>query len=199
MSRFARQRPRSLPARSTPEEAALTPASACFQDDRAPTYEIPDWDAVYQQITQNYCADLEKVFIGGYSSGAWMEYTTAFARGSKVRPWAPEPAESAKTARRRARFITGDDDGAKRGAQNCGFPSAENCKWYEGCPAAFPVVYCMPAVVTRAATTGTGSAWGTFGGSSRCGPELARAPFKRSRHRDNSPRGSLLDPAFRGR
>jgi poly(3-hydroxybutyrate) depolymerase len=178
-------------------------AGACFADDGANTYEIPYWDAVYKQITDNYCVNLEKVFAGGYSSGAWMAYTTAFARGGKVRGMGAgaggirEKRPPASNIPFAAMLITGEDDGANpvhktkdgttcagteaegcwKGKIICGFPGADTCydtgsahardeilkrngcvgtattqydKWpdchqYMGCPAAFPVVYCMPA------------------------------------------------------
>ncbi|HET9952853.1 MAG TPA: hypothetical protein VFQ61_00035 [Polyangiaceae bacterium] len=60
-------------------------AGACFADDGENTYELPYWDAVYAAVTASYCVDLEKVFIGGFSSGAWMAYTVAFARAGLVR------------------------------------------------------------------------------------------------------------------
>jgi len=178
-------------------------AGACFADDGENTYELPYWDAVYKQITDNYCVDLEKVFAGGYSSGAWMAYTTAFARGGKIRGMGAgaggirEKRPAASTVPFAAFLITGEDDGANpvhktknntpctgteaegcwKGNTICGFPAAADCydtgsahardeilkrngcvgtatvqydKWpdcqqYTGCPAAFPVVYCMPA------------------------------------------------------
>jgi poly(3-hydroxybutyrate) depolymerase len=178
-------------------------AGACFADEGANTYEIPYWDAVYKHVTENYCVDLGKVFIGGYSSGAWMAYTTSFARGGKVRAMGAgaggirEERPTASPVPFAAMLITGEDDGANpvhktkdntscsgteaqgcwKGKTICGFPGAETCydtgsarardeilkrngcvgnattqydKWvdckqYTGCPAAFPVVYCMPA------------------------------------------------------
>lgn len=60
-------------------------AGACFGDDGENNYELPYWDAVYAELTENYCVDLEKVFIGGFSSGAWMSLTVSFARAGLVR------------------------------------------------------------------------------------------------------------------
>lgn len=178
-------------------------AGACFADEYANTYEIPYWDAVYKQVTENYCVDLGKVFIGGYSSGAWMAYTTSFARGGKVRGMGAgaggirEERPAPSNVPFAAMLVTGQDDGGNpvhrtkdgtscngteaegcwKGKVICGFPGAETCydtgsanardeilkrngcvgtataqydKWpdckqYTGCPAAFPVVYCMPA------------------------------------------------------
>ncbi len=62
---------------------------ACFQDDGVNTPDIPYFDAAYADIIANNCVDLEKVFIGGYSSGAWMAYTTGFARGGIIRGIVP--------------------------------------------------------------------------------------------------------------
>jgi poly(3-hydroxybutyrate) depolymerase len=178
-------------------------AGACFADEYENTYEIPYWEAIYKQVTENYCIDLEKVFIGGYSSGAWMAYTTALAKSGKIRGMGAgagglrekhPPRSNIPFA---AMLITGEGDdtnpvhktkdgttcagseaqGCWKGEIICGFPGAETCydtgsahardeilkingcvgtttqqydKWpackqYTGCPAAFPVVYCMPA------------------------------------------------------
>ncbi len=128
-------------------------AGACFGDEYENTYELPYWDAVYKQITENYCVDLEKVFIGGYSSGAWMAYTTSFARSGKVRGMGAgaggirEKRPPASTVPFAAMLITGVDDGGNpihatkngttcaggeaQGCWNgkiiCGFPGAESC------------------------------------------------------------------------
>ena len=176
-------------------------AGACFADEYANTYELQYWDAVYKQVTENYCVDMGKVFIGGYSSGAWMAYSMSFARGGKIRGMgagaggirAERPPESDVPFA--AMMITGLDDGGNpihktknntpcagteaegcwNGQTICGFPGATDCvdtgsaaardhilmrngcvgnateqyaqwpecKKYTGCPAAFPVVYCM--------------------------------------------------------
>jgi hypothetical protein len=177
-------------------------AGACFGDEYENTYELNYWDSVYAEVTASFCVDLEKVFIGGYSSGAWMSYTIAFARGGKVRGMGAgaggirENRPTPSNAPFAAMMITGTDDvgnpvhetkdrtscsgseaeGCWKGEIICGFPGAESCydtgsahardeilkrngcvgtgtapygKWpdcvkYTGCPAAFPVVYCMP-------------------------------------------------------
>ncbi len=176
-------------------------AGACFADEYANTYEIPYLDAVYKAVTENNCVDLEKVFIGGYSSGAWMAYTASFARGGMIRGMGagaggiremrPTPSDVPFAAM----MITGVDDtgnpihktkngttcagteaeGCWGGKIICGTAGATDCydtgsahardeilkrngcigtateqyaqwpecKKYTGCPAAFPVVYCM--------------------------------------------------------
>jgi polyhydroxybutyrate depolymerase len=177
-------------------------AGACFGDEYENTYELNYWDSVYEEVTEGFCVDLEKVFIGGYSSGAWMSYTIAFARGGKVRGMGAgaggirEKRPLPSNIPFAAMMITGADDGGNpvhktkdgttcsgseadgcwKGKIICGFPGAETCydtgsahardeilkrngcvgtatepysKWpdclkYTGCPAEFPVVYCMP-------------------------------------------------------
>ncbi len=178
---------------------------ACFQDEGVNTPDVPYFDSVYNEITTNNCVDLEKVFIGGYSSGAWLAYTMGLARGGIVRGMAAgaggireerwQPPANIPFA---MLGITGTDDGANPvhrtkdgtscagteaegcwgGETICGFPGAEDCfdtgsaaardfilnlngcggsdgpteqwgewpecKKYTNCPAAFPVVYCMP-------------------------------------------------------
>lgn len=177
-------------------------AGACFGDEYENSYEVPYWDSVYKKVTEDFCIDLEKVFIGGYSSGAWMSYTVGFARGGKVRGIGPgaggirEKRPVGSTLPFAAMMVTGAQDGGNpvhktkdgttcagteaqgcwNGKTICGFPGATDCydtgsahardvilmrngcvgtettqyknfpacKQYTGCPAAFPVVYCMP-------------------------------------------------------
>ncbi len=128
-------------------------AGACFGDDGENTYELPYWDAVYAELTDAYCVDLEKVFIGGFSSGAWMSYTVAFARAGLVRGIGTgaggirEKRPEASHVPFAAFLVTGanDDnnpihrtkdgtscsgaeaDGCWKDEIICGFPGAESC------------------------------------------------------------------------
>jgi poly(3-hydroxybutyrate) depolymerase len=38
-----------------------------------------------KEVESNYCVDKGRVFVGGYSSGGWLAYMLAFARGGVVR------------------------------------------------------------------------------------------------------------------
>jgi poly(3-hydroxybutyrate) depolymerase len=126
---------------------------ACFEDDGAKTYEVPYFDAVYKQVTENYCVDLGKVFIGGYSSGAWESYTMGFARGGKIRGIGTgaggirEERPTPSNLPFAAMLVTGFDDntnpyhktkdnaacsgteaeGCFNGKTICGFPGATDC------------------------------------------------------------------------
>jgi polyhydroxybutyrate depolymerase len=58
---------------------------ACFQDDGADTPDLAYFDAVLAELDQTYCFDRGRVFVSGFSSGAWESYMLACARGGVVR------------------------------------------------------------------------------------------------------------------
>jgi hypothetical protein len=53
--------------------------------DDAQTPELPYFDQVLEETLNNYCIDTSKVFMGGYSSGAWLSALISCNRASKVR------------------------------------------------------------------------------------------------------------------
>jgi poly(3-hydroxybutyrate) depolymerase len=57
---------------------------ACFYENGANNPDLPYFDSVLREIEANYCVDRGKVFVGGYSSGGWLSYMLAFARGGSV-------------------------------------------------------------------------------------------------------------------
>ncbi len=148
-------------------------AGACFADGYANTPELSYFDTMLADVEGIFCIDKSKVFIAGYSSGAWDAYTLAFARGGVIRgiataagglrPMRP-PSSNLPFA---ALLLTGAGDtsnpidGPTGGAaardqvlkQNGCVGTATTdwtvlaggaCKQYTGCPAAFPVVWCTP-------------------------------------------------------
>lgn len=159
---------------------------ACFEDGYANTPEVPYFDAIYAEITQNYCVDLEKVFIGGWSSGAWEAYTLGLARGGIIRGIAagagglrksrPTPSNIPIAAM----LLTGLNDGANPIDGETGSAAArdwilnlngcvgtataphagQDCVEYTGCPAEFPVVWCTP---NDGHTGGNGEHWSAVG------------------------------------
>jgi poly(3-hydroxybutyrate) depolymerase len=62
---------------------------ACFSENGANTPDLPYFDSVLKDVETNYCVDKGKVFVGGYSSGGWLSYMLAFARGGVVRGISP--------------------------------------------------------------------------------------------------------------
>jgi poly(3-hydroxybutyrate) depolymerase len=60
-------------------------AGACFADDFVNTPDLPYFDAVLAQLEADYCVDRGKVFVAGFSSGAWETYMLGCARAGVVR------------------------------------------------------------------------------------------------------------------
>lgn len=60
-------------------------SGACFEDGWSDTPDLPYFDAVLAELDQRYCFDRGKVFVSGFSSGAWESYMLACARGGVIR------------------------------------------------------------------------------------------------------------------
>ncbi|HXK16812.1 MAG TPA: hypothetical protein VNG33_03325 [Polyangiaceae bacterium] len=160
---------------------------ACFEDGYANTPEVPYFDAVMADISAKYCVNLEKVFVGGYSSGAWEAVTLGLARGGVIRGIAtgagglrmnrPPPSGIPMAAI----LLTGQGDGTNpidgptgsalardqilmtnkcTGTATMPFAGDADCVQYTGCPAAFPVVWCTPP---GGHTGGSGAHWAAVG------------------------------------
>jgi hypothetical protein len=160
---------------------------ACFEDGYANTPEVPYFDAVMKDISAHYCVNLEKVFVGGYSSGAWEAITLGLARGGVIRGIAtgagglrkerPTPSGIPMAAI----LLTGEGDEANPidgptgsalardeilktnkcvGTNTMPFAADQDCVQYTGCPAAFPVVWCTPA---GGHTEGSAEHWAAVG------------------------------------
>jgi poly(3-hydroxybutyrate) depolymerase len=62
-------------------------APGCFQAVRQGLADSPDgpyFDMALAEIEQKYCVDTAKVFVAGWSSGAWLSNYLACARGSVI-------------------------------------------------------------------------------------------------------------------
>jgi hypothetical protein len=160
---------------------------ACFEDSYANTPEVPYFDAVMAEVSANYCVNLEKVFVGGYSSGAWEAVTLGLARGGVIRGIAtgagglrkdrPMPSGIPMAAI----LLTGQGDDTNPidgptgsalardqilmtnkcvGAATMPFAADGDCVQYTGCPAAFPVVWCTPG---GGHTGGSAQHWAAVG------------------------------------
>jgi poly(3-hydroxybutyrate) depolymerase len=63
-------------------------APGCFQAGRAGLADSPDgpyFDQALAEIEKTYCVDTGKVYVAGYSSGAWLTNYLACARGNVIR------------------------------------------------------------------------------------------------------------------
>lgn len=60
-------------------------AGACFADDFPDTPDLPYFDAMLAEVESAYCVDTGRVFVAGYSSGAWEAIMLGCARGGVVR------------------------------------------------------------------------------------------------------------------
>ena len=160
---------------------------ACFEDGYANTPEVPYFDAVMNDIAAHYCVNLEKVFVGGYSSGAWEAVTLGLARGGVIRGIAtgagglrkdrPMPSGIPMAAI----LLTGQGDGTNPidgptgsalardqilmtnkcvGTATMPFAADKDCVQYTGCPAPFPVVWCTPG---GGHTGGSNEHWAAVG------------------------------------
>jgi len=60
-------------------------AGACFSDDYPNTPDLPYFDAILARLEADYCVDRDRVFVSGFSSGAWETYLLGCARAGVVR------------------------------------------------------------------------------------------------------------------
>lgn len=121
------------------------------------------FDTLYEEFTNNYCVDLDEVYVMGHSLGAWYSNTLACARGDLIRAswtvwWSITPKECRwPTASlimhnpedRLASFSSGEFARDKLVQNNqCGpetkkvWPSRWNCVEYTNCISDAPVVWC---------------------------------------------------------
>jgi poly(3-hydroxybutyrate) depolymerase len=63
----------------------VTANSACFADDAVNTPDLPYFDAVIADLEAKFCIDKSKIFVHGYSSGAWETYMLGCARAGVIR------------------------------------------------------------------------------------------------------------------
>jgi polyhydroxybutyrate depolymerase len=147
---------------------------ACFADDGADTPDLPYFDAIMTEIEKNYCIDKGKVFLGGYSSGAWESITLGLARGGTVVRGISTAAGGLRMNRPTptnlpiaALLLTGGADNTNPatgptgsdlavdlilktngcvGTDTTPWPTCAGCAClkYNGCPSAYPVIRCRP-------------------------------------------------------
>jgi poly(3-hydroxybutyrate) depolymerase len=77
-----------IPA-SVTAETVVPPQGApgCFQAGKQGLADSPDgpyFDQVLAEVEQRYCVDMGKVYVAGWSSGAWLTNYLACARGNVI-------------------------------------------------------------------------------------------------------------------
>jgi len=144
----------------------LSPVGQCFMTSAADSPEIAFFDATLSQVESSFCVDKSHVFIAGFSSGSWLSNLIGCARAGIVRgqgnatgglPPVPtcsgpiaamlahdegDPANNisgGEAARDRILAINGCSL-TDTTPYDAGRPSM--CVQYQGCPAAYPVVWC---------------------------------------------------------
>lgn len=152
-----------------------------FDAEVPPSIEF--FDALYAQMTANYCVDLSRVFGVGHSSGGYFAIILACRYGSLLRgigAVAGAFQEAMCTNERVAGlFVHGPNDTvvniaggreardqllARNGCQQTTVPGVEpQCQAYEGCAAGFPVQWCEHTEPTYSNENGpTNHGWPSF-------------------------------------
>ena len=66
-------------------EIQLLQKDSCFSTSAHDSPEIPYFDEVMKQLSDNYCIDKGQVFVSGYSSGSWLTQLLGCQRGNVIR------------------------------------------------------------------------------------------------------------------
>jgi poly(3-hydroxybutyrate) depolymerase len=148
----------------------LLQVDGCFQAGSSGTADSPDipyFDQALTEIENNYCINQDRVFMSGYSSGAWFSITLSCSHGDKLRAIAvaaggQQPALPACKGSTAALFFVSSNDGGNPvsgptgsglardrllAANGCQMTTTNwdarwpSCKRYEGCDQD-PVVWC---------------------------------------------------------
>ncbi len=140
--------------------------SRTWSDPGDKSYELRDFelfDQLLEEFTNNYCVDLDQVYVVGYSLGAWFTNSLSCARGNVIRAIGSlgggttinnctGPVSAMvwhNPSDRLAPFYTGERARDQILEQNsCGLktvsvpPSKGSCVQYTECPTDSPVVWC---------------------------------------------------------
>jgi poly(3-hydroxybutyrate) depolymerase len=136
----------------------------CFMTESPTSPEIDFFDAALAAVETNFCVDQSRVFMEGFSSGSWLTNLIGCARGDVLRgqgnasggppplPMCKGPIatimvhdmgdgansyDGGKQTRDRIRQLNGCMD--QTAPWDAAYPE---CVAYQGCPAAFPLVFC---------------------------------------------------------
>jgi hypothetical protein len=77
--------PDGKPATDSFIEIQLLQLNGCFSTSSADSPEVPYFDEVMKQLSDNYCIDKGQVFVAGYSSGSWLTHLLGCQRGNIIR------------------------------------------------------------------------------------------------------------------
>ena len=168
--------PDGKPATDSFIEIQLLQKDSCFSTSAHDSPEIPYFDEVMKQLSDNYCIDKGQVFVSGYSSGSWLTQLLGCQRGNVIRGIGSASGgiivDHGTCTGPIAAIMTGDSSdttnpiisvdsktgtpkgsGAARDrilmANGCRMTSKPwdaafpGCEIYDGCPAQFPVVWCL--------------------------------------------------------
>jgi polyhydroxybutyrate depolymerase len=152
-----------------------------FDAEVPPSIEF--FDALYAQMTQNYCVDLSRVFAVGHSSGGYFSIILACRYGSLLRGIGTVAGaiqeQTCTTEPVAGLLIHGPNDTvvnisggrgardqllARNGCQNGTGPGVEaQCQAYQGCAEGFPVQWCEHTEPTYSDGNGpTNHGWPSF-------------------------------------
>jgi polyhydroxybutyrate depolymerase len=152
-----------------------------FDAEVPPSIEF--FDALYAQMTQNYCVDLSHVFAVGHSSGGYFSIILACRYGSLLRGIGTVAGaiqeQMCTTERVAGLLIHGPNDTvvnisggrgardqllARNGCQQGTGPGVEaQCQAYQGCAEGFPVQWCEHTEPTYSDGNGpTNHGWPSF-------------------------------------
>jgi poly(3-hydroxybutyrate) depolymerase len=131
--------------------------------------EVPYFDQVLEDVANNYCIDMHRVFMSGYSSGSWLTHLLGCVRAGVIRgqgnaagglPDVPECAGPiaamlchdmqddqnvfAEGEKARDRILASNGCTTNTEPYDWdGDPNTESsCVLYQGCMPGFPVVWC---------------------------------------------------------
>jgi hypothetical protein len=77
--------PDGKPATDSFIEIQLLQKDSCFSTSAHDSPEIPYFDEVLKEVSDNYCIDKGQVFVAGYSSGSWLTHLLGCQRGNVIR------------------------------------------------------------------------------------------------------------------
>jgi poly(3-hydroxybutyrate) depolymerase len=63
----------------------LLQKTSCFSTGSYPSPEVPYFTQALDEVQAKYCTDSSRVFVSGYSSGAWLSNVLACAMGKRIR------------------------------------------------------------------------------------------------------------------
>jgi hypothetical protein len=162
------------PAGTGSVQVQLLAFKGCFSagpdGDNANSPELPYFDQVLAEVEAEYCIDKSKVYVAGYSSGAWFTGLMACNRASVIAgvglaAGGLQLNHDACTGQTAGILVRGTGDGGTPEAQTLALVNSlvmrngctqmtmpwdpgekafnsMPCLEYQGCQAGFPVVYC---------------------------------------------------------